>query len=223
MTVICCQFLNLSLHRMPGLDMWFRIHLLLLVTWQMSFKFQNYESHNGSAGGLAPSDHLTHHHHHGGHSHNLALSLSSKRRSQGGDSKYGFSPPPHHDEPPVTSSTMHLNYPPPHPHQHQGLGPPVPRSPPGQGPPELPPRIDRSNKPPRGGGSTLSRSAAERLFGKSDGGLGDPADSSLDPPNYINATPHHRPPGQTSSSLERHNMKTVSGKNVISSSLVQCQ
>jgi hypothetical protein len=86
----------------------------------------------------------------------------------------------------------------------------VTRSPPGQCPPELPPRIDRSNKPHRGGGGTLSRSAAERLFGKSDGVLGDPADSSLDPPNYINATPHHRPPGQTNSSLERHNMKTVS-------------
>ncbi|KAJ4436603.1 hypothetical protein ANN_16636, partial [Periplaneta americana] len=165
---------------------------------------------------LGPSDPLNHHHHHGGHSHNLPLSLSNKRRSQGGDSKYGFSPPPHHDEPPVTSSTMHLNYPPPHPHQHQGMGPPVTRSPPGQGPPELPPRIDRSNKPPRGAGGTLSRSAAERLFGKGEGGLVDPTDSSLDPPNYINATPHHRPPGQTSSSLERHNMKTSSYDSVSS-------
>ncbi|GFG33860.1 hypothetical protein Cfor_12812, partial [Coptotermes formosanus] len=149
-------------------------------------------------------------------SHYKQVSVWNKRRSQGGDSKYGFSPPPHHDEPPVTSSTVHLNYPPPHPHQHQGLGPPVTRSPPGQGPPELPPRIDRSNKPPRGGSNTLSRSAAERLFGKSDGGLGDLADSSLDPPNYINATPHHRPPGQTSSSLERHNMKTNSYDSVSS-------
>ncbi|XP_023725943.1 tight junction protein ZO-1 isoform X4 [Cryptotermes secundus] len=177
---------------------------------------QNYESHNGSAGGLGPSDHLSHHHHHGGHSHNLPLSLSNKRRSQGGDSKYGFSPPPHHGESPVTSSTIHLNYPPPHSHQHQGLGPPVTRSPPGQSPPELPPRIDRSNKPSRGGSGTLSRSAAERLFGKGDGGSGDAGDSSLDPPNYINATPHHRPTGQTNSSLERHNMKTSSYDSVSS-------
>ncbi|XP_023725959.1 tight junction protein ZO-1 isoform X6 [Cryptotermes secundus] len=177
---------------------------------------KNYESHNGSAGGLGPSDHLSHHHHHGGHSHNLPLSLSNKRRSQGGDSKYGFSPPPHHGESPVTSSTIHLNYPPPHSHQHQGLGPPVTRSPPGQSPPELPPRIDRSNKPSRGGSGTLSRSAAERLFGKGDGGSGDAGDSSLDPPNYINATPHHRPTGQTNSSLERHNMKTSSYDSVSS-------
>jgi hypothetical protein len=176
----------------------------------MCCQFQNYDGHNGTAGGLGPSDHLNHHHHHGGHTHNLALSLSNKRRSQGGDSKYGFSPPPHHDESPVTSSTIHLNYPPPpHSHQHHGLGPPVTRSPPGHSPPELPPRIDRSNKPSRGGGGTLSRSAAERLFGKGDGGAGDAADSNLDPPNYINATPHHRPPGQTNSSLEHHNMKTV--------------
>ncbi|PSN46430.1 hypothetical protein C0J52_15366 [Blattella germanica] len=107
---------------------------------------------------------------------------------------------------------MHLNYPPPHSHQHQGLSPPVTRSP-GQGPPELPPRIDRTNKPARGTGGTFSRSAAERLFGKGDG---DGIDSSLDPPNYINATPHHRPPGQTSSSLERHNMKTSSYDSVSS-------
>lgn len=174
----------------------------------MCWQFQNYDSHNGSAGGLGPSDHLNHHHHHGGHSHNLPLSLSNKRRSQGGDSKYGFSPP-HHDESPVTSSTIHLNYPLPHSHQHQGLGPPVTRSPPSHSPPELPPRIDRSNKPCRVGGGTLSRSAAERLFGKGDGGMGDTADCNLDPPNYINAAPHHRPPGQANSSLERHNMKTV--------------
>lgn len=65
------------------------------------------------------------------------------------------------------------------------------------GPPELPPRIDRANKPPR---SAASRSAQERLFG---GGSKD----NNDPPNYINATPHHRP---ANSSLERHNPnKTV--------------
>lgn len=64
------------------------------------------------------------------------------------------------------------------------------------GPPELPPRIDRANKPPR---NTVTRSAQERLFGVT-------KDTS-DPPNYINATPHHRP---ANSSLERHNPnKTV--------------
>ncbi|XP_066996452.2 tight junction protein ZO-3 isoform X2 [Anabrus simplex] len=185
---------------------------------------QNYESHNGAP---IPPDH-----HHG---HNLAMSLG-KRRSQGGDSKYGFSPP--HlggvgDEPPVTSSTMHLNY--PH-HHHQTSSPagyPTPRmlnggggalprsplahSPPLQGPPELPPRVDRTNKPPRG---TLSRSAAERLFGKNEAGVcdADPASPAMqdviDPPNYINATPHHR--GGGSSSLERHNMKTSSYDSVSS-------
>lgn len=49
-------------------------------------------------------------------------------------------------------------------------------------PPELPPRIDRAVKPPRG--STGQRSAQERLFGS-------------DPPNYINAV--------NQSSLDRHN------------------
>ncbi|KAL0269988.1 UNVERIFIED_CONTAM: hypothetical protein PYX00_007550 [Menopon gallinae] len=73
-----------------------------------------------------------------------------------------------------------------------------PLSPPDrQSAPELPPRIDRTNKPPRAN-LTMSRSAQERLFGKGDGGPPSPSD----PPNYINATPHMRAP---SSSLERHN------------------
>lgn len=154
----------------------------------------------------------------------------SKRRSQGGDSKYGFSPPHMSEDTSAGSSNLHLNY--PH-HHHQTSSPagypgprnlngsgamprsPLAHSPPLQGPPELPPRIDRTNKPPR---ATLSRTAAERLFGK--GGDGDSDGTSamreaLDPPNYINATPHHRVGsgsggGGGSSSLERHNMKTVS-------------
>ncbi|KAK9497309.1 hypothetical protein O3M35_004651 [Rhynocoris fuscipes] len=57
------------------------------------------------------------------------------------------------------------------------------------GPPELPPRIDRAVKPPRG--STNQRSAQERLFGP-------------DPPNYINAV--------SQSSLDRHNNSNNNNK-----------
>lgn len=69
---------------------------------------------------------------------------------------------------------------------------------PGAHAPELPPRVDRSNKPP-------GRSAAERLFGRTE------ADND-DPPNYINATPHLRAHAASAhvSSLDRHNLKTVS-------------
>lgn len=187
----------------------------------------NYEGHNGAP---APD------HHHG---HNLAAS-QGKRRSQCGDSKYGFSPPHmrNAEEPPISSSTMHLNYPPHHHHHyhhHQTSSPagyppskilnggtgalprsPLMHSPPLQKPPELPPRIDRSNKPTH---NALSRLAADRLFVKGEGVLGEndmasgPREAS-DPPNYINATPHHRRGG--SSSLERHNLKTNSYDSVSS-------
>ncbi|RZF42526.1 hypothetical protein LSTR_LSTR004445 [Laodelphax striatellus] len=70
-------------------------------------------------------------------------------------------------------------------------------------PPELPPRIDRANKPPR---ANLPRSAQERLFGSSK--------ENIDPPNYINATPHHRP---VNSSLERHNPNKASSYDSVSS------
>ncbi|KAK6635505.1 hypothetical protein RUM44_000757 [Polyplax serrata] len=73
-----------------------------------------------------------------------------------------------------------------------------------QAAPELPPRIDRTNKPPRAN-ITVSRTAQERLFGK-DGGPPSPTD----PPNYINATPHMRAP---SSSLERHNNVKTQNSN----------
>ncbi|XP_073994050.1 zonula occludens-like protein polychaetoid isoform X3 [Rhodnius prolixus] len=61
-------------------------------------------------------------------------------------------------------------------------------------PPELPPRIDRAVKPPRG--STGQRSAQERLFGS-------------DPPNYINAV--------NQSSLDRHNNNKASSYDSVSS------
>lgn len=111
-----------------------------------------------------------------------------KRRSQGGagDSKYGFSLPGQVGNPPAM------------PTQYPG-GPPQPRSP-HQGPPDLPPRVDRNAKPtttqtPRG---TLGRSAQERLINKTD--------SVLDMGNYINATPHR---ANTTSSLERPQPKSV--------------
>ncbi|XP_033210026.1 tight junction protein ZO-2 isoform X3 [Belonocnema kinseyi] len=112
-----------------------------------------------------------------------------KRRSQGGagDSKYGF------------SSSGQGGNPPTMPTQYPG-GPPQPRSP-HQGPPDLPPRVDRNVKPttsqtPRG---TLGRSAQERLINKTD--------SVLDMGNYINATPHR---ANTTSSLERPQPKSGS-------------
>nr|CAD7594071.1 unnamed protein product [Timema genevievae] len=147
---------------------------------------QNFDSHNGV---LLPPDH------HHSHSHQVA---HSKRRSHG-DSKYGFSPSSSHDYPSF-------------PHMVNGGMPcsPLAHSPPLQSPPELPPRIDRTIKPPRCG--TLGRSAAERLFGK--GGDGPSDDNSIDPPNYINAVPHHR--SQGSSSLEKHNMKANSYDSVSS-------
>ncbi|KAK7793631.1 hypothetical protein R5R35_004861 [Gryllus longicercus] len=101
-----------------------------------------------------------------------------------------------------------------------GYSAPPPYTPSGtynkQKPPELPPRIDRTNKPSH---SALSRLAADRLFVKGEGMLGDADMASggreaSDPPNYINATPHHRRGG--SSSLERHNVKTSSYDSVSS-------
>lgn len=78
-------------------------------------------------------------------------------------------------------------------------GPPSTRSP-HQGPPDLPPRIDRNVKPAsqtsRGG--TIGRSAGDRAINKTD--------SVLDMGNYINATPHR---ANTTSSLERPHPKTV--------------
>ncbi|XP_046625752.1 tight junction protein ZO-1 isoform X2 [Neodiprion virginianus] len=103
-----------------------------------------------------------------------------KRRSQGGvgDSKYGFS---------IPGQTNDQSGPP----QYPG-GPPQQRSP-HQGPPDLPPRVDRNAKPPnqthRG---TAGRTAQERLANKTD--------SVLDMGNYINATPHR---ANATSSLER--------------------
>ncbi|XP_012281460.1 tight junction protein ZO-2 isoform X2 [Orussus abietinus] len=110
-----------------------------------------------------------------------------KRRSQGGagDSKYGFS---------LTGQTADQ----PGPPQYPG-GPIQPRSP-HQGPPDLPPRVDRNAKPPgqlpRGPGG---RSAQERLANKTD--------SVLDVANYINATPHR---ANATSSLERTQPKAGS-------------
>ncbi|XP_072152652.1 tight junction protein ZO-3 isoform X3 [Bemisia tabaci] len=76
-------------------------------------------------------------------------------------------------------------------------------------PPELPPRIDRSNKPPRSGGNPGS--AAERLFGSNNAII----NKNDDPPNYINATPQYRP---QNSSLERqHANKTTSSYDSVSS------
>lgn len=82
------------------------------------------------------------------------------------------------------------------------------------GPPELPPRIDRNIKPPRVG---LTRSATDRLYpskemeptsnGTSNTNGSPP--SPVDPPNYINATPHHLRTSGPNSSLDRHIMKTV--------------
>ncbi|XP_043268925.1 tight junction protein ZO-1 isoform X2 [Venturia canescens] len=111
-----------------------------------------------------------------------------KRRSQGGvgDTKYGFS---------ITGQIVEQ----PGQMQYPG-GPPQPRSP-HQGPPDLPPRVDRNVKPntnqtPRG---TVGRSAAERLVNKTD--------SVLDMGNYINATPHR---ANATSSLERAQPKAGS-------------
>ncbi|XP_051169502.1 tight junction protein ZO-2 isoform X4 [Leptopilina boulardi] len=117
-----------------------------------------------------------------------------KRRSQGGvgDSKYGFSQQGQGNN----QSQM--------PSQYPG-GAPQPRSP-HQGPPDLPPRVDRNAKPntqtPRG---TIGRSAQERLVNKTD--------SVLDMGNYINATPHR---ANTTSSLERPQPKSGSYDSVSS-------
>lgn len=79
-------------------------------------------------------------------------------------------------------------------------------------PPDLPPRIDRASKPMR---IAPNKSAQERLFGGASNGNGtatvSPKDQN-DPPNYINATNHHRlQPNMTS--LERHNSSATSIMN----------
>uniref|UniRef100_A0A8D8RSA4 Tight junction protein ZO-1 n=1 Tax=Cacopsylla melanoneura TaxID=428564 RepID=A0A8D8RSA4_9HEMI len=85
----------------------------------------------------------------------------------------------------------------------------------GAPPPDLPPRIDRTNKPPR---TNPPRSATERLFGargegESNGG-GSKDQGGGEAPNYINATPHRT--GNTS--LERHNTtRTTSSYDSVSS------
>ncbi|XP_015112181.1 tight junction protein ZO-1 isoform X1 [Diachasma alloeum] len=108
------------------------------------------------------------------------------KRAQGAptDSKYGFSmSSPMNEQPGL----------PQYPVQPQTRSPP-------QGPPDLPPRVDRNVKPtsqtPRG---TIGRSAADRLLNKTD--------SVLDMGNYINATPHR---ANATSSLERTQPKTGS-------------
>lgn len=71
-------------------------------------------------------------------------------------------------------------------------------------PPDLPPRIDRASKPIRS--ATVSgRSAQERLFGNLSN------KEHTEPPNYINATTHHRL--QNLTSLERHNSNATSVTN----------
>lgn len=71
-------------------------------------------------------------------------------------------------------------------------------------PPDLPPRIDRASKPIRS--ATVSgRTAQERLFGNMS------SKEHSEPPNYINATTHHRL--QNLTSLERHNSTATSITN----------
>ena len=53
----------------------------------------------------------------------------------------------------------------------------------GNGPPDLPPRVDRNTKPMHGNRANGQRSATDRLF--SPNGM-------EEIPNYINATPHHQ-------------------------------
>lgn len=83
--------------------------------------------------------------------------------------------------------------------------------------PDLPPRIDRGSKPPRGAAGISARSAQERLFGagsayKDGNGA---MTSGIDPPNYINATSSHHQQQlqhhhhQHRTSLERHNSNTI--------------
>uniref|UniRef100_A0ABD2XJA6 Tight junction protein ZO-1 n=1 Tax=Trichogramma kaykai TaxID=54128 RepID=A0ABD2XJA6_9HYME len=74
----------------------------------------------------------------------------------------------------------------------------------GQGPPDLPPRLDRSTKPPTSPSSrsaTLGRSAQERLINKTD--------SLLDVGNYINSSPHRG--ANTSATLDRSQSIKVQG------------
>ncbi|KAG8296117.1 Tight junction protein ZO-2 [Homalodisca vitripennis] len=102
-------------------------------------------------------------------------------------------PPPYTPSHQYTQPNYDMNHKPRRSGDKYGFSPP--QSPMGASPPELPPRIDRASKPPR---TTAPRTAQERLFGNKE---------SHDPPNYINATPHHRP---ANSSLERHNpTKTI--------------
>uniref|UniRef100_A0A1B6GRS7 Tight junction protein ZO-1 n=2 Tax=Proconiini TaxID=565685 RepID=A0A1B6GRS7_9HEMI len=104
-------------------------------------------------------------------------------------------PPPYTPPHQYTQPNYDMNHKPRRSGDKYGFSPP--QSPMGASPPELPPRIDRASKPPR---TTAPRTAQERLFGNKE---------SHDPPNYINATPHHRP---ANSSLERHNpTKTSTG------------
>lgn len=70
-------------------------------------------------------------------------------------------------------------------------------------PPDLPPRIDRTSKPLR---NVNGRSAQERLFGANG------TKEHTEPPNYINATSHHRLPNSTS--LGRHNSNANSSTNM---------
>ncbi|XP_034234792.1 tight junction protein ZO-1-like isoform X3 [Thrips palmi] len=87
------------------------------------------------------------------------------------------------------------------------------------GPPELPPRIDRNIKPPRVG---LTRSATDRLYPSKEmepatnGTTNGSPPSPVDPPNYINATPHHLRTSGPNSSLDRHIVKTSSYDSVSS-------
>lgn len=69
-------------------------------------------------------------------------------------------------------------------------------------PPDLPPRIDRTSKPVC---AVAGRTAQERLFGNT------LPKEQADPPNYINATNHHRLQNMTS--LERHNSSATSITN----------
>ncbi|XP_075223249.1 tight junction protein ZO-3-like isoform X2 [Lycorma delicatula] len=110
-------------------------------------------------------------------------------------------PPPYTPPSQYNQPTYDHNHKPRRSGDKYGFSPP--HSPLVSTPPELPPRIDRANKPPR---TSVPRSAQERLFGGSK--------ENSDPPNYINATPHHR---TANSSLERHNPNKASSYDSVSS------
>jgi len=71
----------------------------------------------------------------------------------------------------------------------------------GNGPPDLPPRVDRNTKPLHGNRANGQRSATDRLF--SPNGM-------EDIPNYINATPHHQRTHTSSSKQVCHNIINIS-------------